>query len=63
MVRPLIPEKIEFWTELDDLGNLIEDPWCMGGDFNEISVDQNGSSRINARTFHDWISLFSLIDP
>lgn len=46
--------------------NLIDGPWCIRGDFNEIlfSSDRNGDSRINRYTqcFHDWISEFSLID-
>lgn len=28
--------KEEFWTELINLGNLVEGAWCVGGDFNEI---------------------------
>lgn len=28
--------KEEFWIELYDLGSLIEEPWCIGGDFNEV---------------------------
>lgn len=29
-------DKEEFWIELNDLGNLGERAWCVGGDLNEI---------------------------
>lgn len=57
--------KTEFWTEVDDIGNLIDKPWCVGGDFNEIlfSSDRRDNSRLNGQThcFHNWLSVFSLI--
>lgn len=28
--------KPDVWIELNDLANLIDDPWCIGDDFNEI---------------------------
>lgn len=58
--------KEDFWIELDDLGNLIEGPWCVGGDFNEIlyAMDRKGSTIVNAQSeqLHRWVSDFSLID-
>lgn len=29
-------DKSDFWIELNDIGNLIDAPWCTSGDFNEI---------------------------
>lgn len=63
---PLNMGKLEFWTELNDIGNLVLGPWCVGGDFNEILFpsDRKGQSRItrNSKCFHDWIAEFALID-
>lgn len=35
--------KEEFWTELNDPGNLAKGAWCVGGDFNEVlhSLDRS----------------------
>lgn len=58
--------KLEFWMELNDIGNLIVGPWYIGGDFNEILFpsDRKGNSRTNKnlKCFHDWIAEFSLLD-
>lgn len=58
--------KCGFWIELDDLGNLIDGLWCVGGDFNEIlySSDRKGSTTVNfhSERFHRWVLDFSLID-
>lgn len=39
--------KLDFWTELNDIGNLIDEPCCIGGDFNEILYpsDRKGMAR------------------
>lgn len=29
----------EFWTELNELGNLAEGAWCVGGDFNHRGME------------------------
>lgn len=29
-------DKSNFWKELNDIGNLIDELWCIAGDFNEI---------------------------
>jgi len=31
-----IREKNDFWTHLIELNNVIDLPWCLMGDFNEI---------------------------
>lgn len=58
--------KEDFWIELNDLGNLIDGLWCVGGDFNEIlySSDRKGTTTVNAHSawFDRWVSDFSLID-
>lgn len=28
--------KSDFWIELNDIGNLVDGPWCIGGDFSDI---------------------------
>lgn len=52
--------------DLNDLGNLIDGLWCVGGDFNEIlySSDRKGSTRMNAysKRFHNWVSWLLLDD-
>lgn len=51
--------------EIFDLGNLIEDAYCVGWDFNEVlySKDRKGgmSSNIQTRKFHEWVAEFALI--
>lgn len=32
----LIEAKRNFWIELNDLGNLDDGAWCVGGDFDEV---------------------------
>lgn len=64
---PSVPSnKYDFWIDLTDLGNLIDSPWCVGSDFNEIlySADRKGSTRMNghSKRFHNWVLDFSLID-
>lgn len=58
--------KEEYWIELNDLGNLTEGKWCIGGDFNEVlySEDRKGRSSSNSqrRNFHEWLSDFGLIE-
>lgn len=58
--------KHDFWIDLNYLGNLIDGPWCVGRDFNEIlfSSDKRGSTRMNAHSelFHNWVLGFSLVD-
>lgn len=58
---------MEFWIELNDLGNVIEGAWCVGGDFNEIlySGDMNmgAGSGTQMGNVHSWILDFALIDP
>lgn len=58
--------KEEYWIELNDLGNLTEGNWCIGGDFNEVlySEDRKGRSSSNSqrRNFHEWLSDFGLIE-
>lgn len=50
MALPLICGKENFWVELNDLGNLSEGAWCIGGELNEVlySEDQKGRRRSNA---------------
>lgn len=65
-LRPFNQYRQSGRTELNDIGNLIDAPWCIGGDFNEIlfSTDRNRTSARHHRSnsFHEWISDFSLID-
>lgn len=55
--------KSEFSIGLNDLGNLIDEPWHVGDDSNEIlfSSNRKGKSRTNCLTksFHNWVSEFS----
>lgn len=57
--------KNDIWIELNDLGNLIDNPWCVLGDFNEIlySSDRKGNTRIHTHCerFHNWVSDCSLM--
>lgn len=57
----------EFWVELNELGDLTEGAWCIGGDFNEVlySEDRNGrSSNVQRMKFHEWVTeLAFLIYP
>lgn len=66
MVLLQIKGTFEFWTELKDLGNLLEGGWCIGGDFNEVlfTSDRSGRRRPNPHmeTFKEWVSDFNLID-
>lgn len=66
MALPLICGKENFWVELNDLGNLSEGAWCIGGELNEVlySEDQKGRRRSNAHrmNFHEWVNEFGLID-
>lgn len=36
--------KDEVWIEHNDIGNLVDGAWCVGGDFNEFLylLDRNG---------------------
>lgn len=45
--------KSEFWNDLNELGNLMDGPWCVGGDFNKIlySADRKGCKEEMARLF------------
>lgn len=49
--------KKDFWTELNDIGNLVDKAWCIGRDFNEIlhPSDKKGKSRSphSSQHFHD----------
>lgn len=42
--------KEECWTELNNLGNLVEGAWCVVGDFNQIlyKTERNGSTTSTA---------------
>lgn len=66
MAPPPIMDE-EFWVELNELGDLTEGAWCIGGDFNEVlySEDRNGrSSNVQRMKFHEWVTeLAFLIYP
>ncbi|KAI9079858.1 hypothetical protein K1719_038104 [Acacia pycnantha] len=52
---------------LKQIGNGVEDPWLLAGDFNEIKtlLEHKGGGRINdlqCRRFGDWIQQCNLID-
>lgn len=54
--------KSEFWNDLNDLGNLIDGPWCVRGDFNEILYSTESKRRLRSDFFNGWVSNFTLID-
>lgn len=53
------------WTILDQISEVVDVPWLVAGDFNEIiSISENfgGNSTFTSTSFADWIFKQGLVD-
>ena len=57
-------EKNSFWTNLSNLNNIIDVPWCLLGDFNELSKpsDKIGGTTLHFHLFQRINNFLAMID-